>query len=82
MTTTIQVRKKGQMTIPYKIREEVGVEEDDFLTLIPLGKKGFFATRKKLEIPGILKKSAEKAKKTGITLEELLAELDEIRHHS
>lgn len=74
------LRNKGQFTIPATVREELELEENDTLTVVPLTKKTFLVTSKKLKTLEFFEKTAAYAKKTGITLEDALAELDEIRH--
>lgn len=80
MTTTIQIRPKGQVTIPAEIREKLGIEENGYLTIALWGKKALLMFPKKLTTLEIVRETSALAKKKGITLEELLAELDEIRH--
>ncbi|MDP4008062.1 MAG: AbrB/MazE/SpoVT family DNA-binding domain-containing protein [Candidatus Peregrinibacteria bacterium] len=78
----ITVRKKGQITLPANIREEMGIDEDEILSVTVWAGKAVILTPQKLKTQDLLKKSAEMARKKGITLEEMLIELDEIRHNS
>lgn len=80
--TTVQVRKKGQFTIPANMREALGIEENEVLTVTLLENRGILIVPQKLKTNELLKKTAEMAKKRGITLEEMLTDLDEIRHQS
>lgn len=80
MTTTTIIRKKGQFTLPVNIREQLGVEENDVLTITVLDKKAMLIVPQKLKSAEVLKKTAMIAKKKGISLEEMLNELEEIRH--
>lgn len=80
MNTTTILRKKGQFTIPIELREDLDIEENDVLTILPCGKKGFFILPQKLKTLEVLKETEALAKKKGITLEEMLADLEEIRH--
>lgn len=82
MTTTVQIRKKGQFTIPAAMREKLGIEDDTILSVSLLENGALIIIPKKLEIPSILNETAALAKKRGVTLEEMLAELDDIRHNS
>ncbi len=82
MTTTVQVRSKGQFTIPSAMREKLGIGENEVVTVSMIGDGAIVIIPRKLELPRILDKTAEMAKKRGISLEEVLAELDEIRHNS
>lgn len=80
--TTVQVRKKGQFTIPVNMRNALGIEDNEVLTVTLLENKGILIVPQKLKASEILKKTSELAKKRGITLEEMLTDLDEIRHQS
>ncbi|MEK7085778.1 MAG: AbrB/MazE/SpoVT family DNA-binding domain-containing protein [Patescibacteria group bacterium] len=82
MNTIVQVRNKGQFTIPAAMREKLGIEEDSILSVSLLDSGAIIIIPKKLETPSILKETATLAKKHGVTLEEMLADLDEIRHNS
>lgn len=79
---TVQVRTKGQFTIPVEIREALNIDENEVVTVTLLGKEAMLVIPQKLKTQELLKKTAEMAKKRGVTLEEMLTELDEIRHHS
>ncbi len=79
MSTTI-IRKKGQFTLPSIIRTEMGIEENDVLTVIPWDKKAIIVIPHKLKTEALLKQTAVLARKKGLTLEEMMAELEEIRH--
>lgn len=80
--STVTVRSKGQITLPVEVREEMGIEEDEILTVESWEGKAIILIPKKLESTELLKKTAQIARQKGITLEELLAEWDEIRHNS
>lgn len=80
MTTTVLVRKKGQLTIPVEMREKLGIEENEPVTVSLLGEKAVLIFPKKLKTDELLKESAEIAKKKGITMEEMIIEWDKIRH--
>lgn len=82
MTTTVQVRQKGQFTIPVEMRENMGIQENDVITITMLGENAMVIIPQKLKTQALLKHTAEQAKKRGITLDAMLAELDEIRHNS
>lgn len=43
-TSTIQIRKKGNLTLPMKLRSKYGLGEGDVLTLIDLGDGSFLLT--------------------------------------
>jgi bifunctional DNA-binding transcriptional regulator/antitoxin component of YhaV-PrlF toxin-antitoxin module len=80
MSTSTILRKKGQFTIPVDIREALDIDENDTLTILTWGKKGFLVIPKKLKTLELLQETEKIAKEKGITLEEILADLEEIRH--
>lgn len=82
MSTAVQIRKKGQFTIPVDMREKLGIEENEMITVSLLGKEAILLIPQKLKTTELLRKSAAMAKKKGITLEEMLEELEKIRHQS
>ncbi len=79
MNTTSILRSKGQLTIPAGLREELGINENDVLTILPLNKHGFLVIPKNLETVNLFKETEAIAKSKGITLEEMLLDLEEIR---
>lgn len=82
MNTIVQMRNKGQITIPASMRDKLGIGEDAILSISLLDSGAIIIVPRKLEVPGILEEATTMAKKHGVTLEEMLAELDEIRHNS
>lgn len=82
MTTTVQVRKKGQVTIPAGMREKLQIEDNEVVTITMYADKAIVIIPQKLKTTEILQEASELARKRGITLEEMLADLDEIRHQS
>lgn len=82
MNITVQIRKKGQLTIPAAIREKLKLEENDVVTVSLLENGTVMVIPQKLQIPSVLAEASKLAKKRGVSLEEMLAELDEIRHNS
>lgn len=78
----VQIRSKGQFTIPAAMREKLGIEENEIVTVSMIGDGAIVIIPQKLELPKLLDKTAALAKKRGISMEEMLAELDEIRHNS
>lgn len=81
MTATVQVRQKGQFTIPASMRARLGIEDNEIVSVSLVDNKALLVIPQKLKTEEIIKKTAELAKKRGVTLEEMLFELDEIRHH-
>ena len=79
-TTTL--RKKGQITIPIEMRKNTGMKENDLITITTWGQKAIIIYPQKMKMEELLKKSAKMAEKKGISVEDLLLELDEIRHNA
>lgn len=71
MTKTIQIRKKGSVTIPMEIRKRSQLDEGDPLTLIDLG-EGFFLSPKRSVLPKLVAEIENLRKKNNISLEELM----------
>lgn len=72
----IKVWERGQITIPTKIRDQFGIEENTILTIKPL-KDGIFLAPEKLTISDIQKIGAQMLRKKGLTVQDLLDQLDE-----
>jgi len=74
----VQVRERGQFTIPAEIRRQMGIEEGDVFSLIQLGDT-LVATRKKLVAPEIAKGIEALMEEEGLTLGDLLEGLEKQR---
>ena len=74
----VQVRERGQFTIPARIRREMGIREGDVFSLIRLGET-LIATRKRLVAPEVAEAIEALMEEEGITLEDLLEGLEEER---
>lgn len=74
----VQVRERGQFTIPAEIRRQMGIEEGDVFSLIQLGDT-LIATRKKLVTPEIARAIEALMQEEGVTLGDLLDGLEEQR---
>ncbi|MBK8783940.1 MAG: AbrB/MazE/SpoVT family DNA-binding domain-containing protein [Anaerolineales bacterium] len=77
--TTVKIRRKGTITIPAKLRKEYKLEEGQTLTVIDLGKGTILLTPKVSQVDKLANQIAEKFKDEGITLEDLLQALNELR---
>lgn len=77
--TTVKIRRKGTITIPAKLRKEYKLEEGQTLTVIDLGKGTLLLTPKVSQVDKLANQIAEKFKDEGITLEDLLQALNELR---
>jgi len=74
----VQVRERGQFTIPAGIRRQMGIEEGDVFSLIQLGDT-LVATRKKLVAPKVAAAIEALMEEEGVTLGDLLEALDKQR---
>jgi AbrB family looped-hinge helix DNA binding protein len=74
----VQVRERGQVTIPAEIRRQMGIEEGDVFSLIQLGDT-LVATRKKLVAPEVAAAIEGLMREQGVTLADLLDGLEKQR---
>ncbi|HUS70658.1 MAG TPA: AbrB/MazE/SpoVT family DNA-binding domain-containing protein [Anaerolineae bacterium] len=74
----VQVRERGQFTIPAEIRRQMGIEEGDVFSLIQLGDT-LVATRKKLVAPEVAGAIEGLMREEGVTLGDLLDGLEKQR---
>ena len=81
MKTAI-VRKKGQITLPVKMREALGLKENDVVTISQWGSNAIIIKPGKTRLDELLDESAKEFEEAGITLEEMLLELDRVRHEA
>ncbi|MFA5855510.1 MAG: AbrB/MazE/SpoVT family DNA-binding domain-containing protein [Candidatus Gracilibacteria bacterium] len=80
--TITSVRKKGQFTIPVEIRESMDIQENDPLTVFSLNNKAMIVIPQKIRTLEILRKTAQMAKKRGLTMEEMFEEIEEVRRNA
>jgi AbrB family looped-hinge helix DNA binding protein len=76
---TIQIRKKGSVTIPMEIRNKYDLNEGDILTLIDLGDGAFMLTPRISQVNRLGRQIAEIVQEENISLDDLLNSLDEER---
>ncbi|MCL5996070.1 MAG: AbrB/MazE/SpoVT family DNA-binding domain-containing protein [Chloroflexi bacterium] len=79
MTTTIQIRKKGSLTLPMELRHKYNLDEGDVFTLIDLGDGSFLLTPRVSQINRLGDRVSEILKEEEISLDHLLNTLDEER---
>jgi AbrB family looped-hinge helix DNA binding protein len=77
--TTIKIRRNGTITIPAKLRKEYKLVEGQTLKVIDLGKGAILLTTKVSQVDKLANQIAEKFKDEGITFEDLLQALNELR---
>ncbi len=69
-----EIKARGQLTIPKKIREQKHLEEGQTVSLIPLGDTVLIAPQR-LELDDARRRISRILKETGVKADELLAEL-------
>lgn len=78
---TVQVRKKGSITLPMDLRTKYGVAEGDAYSLIDMGDGSFLFTPRVSQVNRLGDRVAEILSEDGVSLEDLLTALDEEREH-
>lgn len=76
---TIQVRKKGSLTLPVDIRQKYGVDEGDIFTLIDMGDGSFLLTPRVSNVSRLGSQITKILQNNSVDLDELLTSLDEER---
>ena len=79
MATTVQIRGKGNITLPASLRKKYKLEEGELFNLIDVGDGSFFLVPKESKVMQNADKVAKKVKEANVTLEELFETLDEER---
>jgi AbrB family looped-hinge helix DNA binding protein len=75
---TAEIKSRGQLTIPKKIRVTSGLEEGQVVSIIPVG-NSVIITPKKLELDEARREIKRIIKAAGLSPEDLLAGLKEER---
>ena len=78
-TNTIQVRKKGSITLPMDLRTKYGVDEGDIFTLIDMGDGSFLLTPRISQVNRLGDRVADILGEEGVALDDLLNTLDDER---
>jgi AbrB family looped-hinge helix DNA binding protein len=81
MTKTVQIRKKGSLTLPIEIRKRYQLEEGDPLTLVDL-EEGIFLSPKTSVLPKLVAQIEKLRQRNGISLTELIEGVRALRNHS
>jgi bifunctional DNA-binding transcriptional regulator/antitoxin component of YhaV-PrlF toxin-antitoxin module len=79
MTMTIQIRKKGSLTLPVDLRNKYNLDEGDVFTLIDLGDGSFLLTPQVSQVNRLGDRVTRILKEEGVSLDDLLSALDEER---
>jgi len=74
----VKVWGKGQLTIPASIRKELNLKEETPLTLVKVGNV-ILMTPKVLQVDALAKKAKKEIAKSGLTIDDIMADLDEQR---
>jgi len=78
MSTTVQIRKKGTLTLPMGLRKRYQLEEGDPVTLIDL-EEGVFLSPKSSVLPKLVAQIESLRKKNDISLAELIEGVRRLR---
>jgi bifunctional DNA-binding transcriptional regulator/antitoxin component of YhaV-PrlF toxin-antitoxin module len=79
ISTSIQIRGKGTVTLPIELRRKYSLDEGDIITLIDLGDGSFLLTPIVTTVDRAGDRVAQMMEETGVSEEEILAALDEER---
>lgn len=75
---TAEIKARGQLTIPKKIREASHLEEGEIVSIIPVG-NSIIVTPKRLELDEARRQFKKILKDSGLSVDELLKGLEEER---
>jgi bifunctional DNA-binding transcriptional regulator/antitoxin component of YhaV-PrlF toxin-antitoxin module len=78
-TMTVQIRRKGVITLPVELRRRYGLDEGDVFTLVDLGDGSFLLTPQVSQVARLGDQVARVMAEEGVGLEEMLKVLDEER---
>jgi AbrB family looped-hinge helix DNA binding protein len=73
-TATAEIKARGQLTIPKKIREMSHMEEGSVVSIVPVG-DSLVITPKKIELDEARRQLRKLLKSSGLTVEELVGGL-------
>ncbi len=77
--TTVQMRGKGTITFPAKLRDKYKLQEGEVFTIIDLGGGSFLLKPNTLEVDRLSRQIAKQLKDENIDIEELMEILREER---
>jgi AbrB family looped-hinge helix DNA binding protein len=75
-TMTVQIRRKGIITLPVEIRRRYGLDEGDVFNLVDLGDGSFLLTPRVSQVARLGDQVARTMAEEGVDLEEMLKALD------
>lgn len=79
MNATIQLRAKGTLTIPAELRERYAFAEGDVFTLVDLGDGSLLLVPRVSIVPKLVAEIEALRLEAGLSVEDVLADLPEIR---
>ena len=77
--TTLQIRGKGTITLPARLRKKYKLEVGEVLTVIDLGGGSILLKPIVSEVDKLSRRIAKRLKEENVTLDDLLEQLDEER---
>ena len=77
--TTVQMRGKGTITFPAKLRSKYKLQEGEVFTIIDLGSGSFLLTPKVLEVDILSRRISQSIKEEDFDIEEWLPIIEEER---
>jgi len=77
--TTIQLRRKGVLTLPASLRRKYGFQENDVFTLQELGDGSFLLVPQLSQVARLGDRVAELVEEQGVGVDEMLRALEEER---
>jgi bifunctional DNA-binding transcriptional regulator/antitoxin component of YhaV-PrlF toxin-antitoxin module len=78
-TMTVQIRRKGVITLPVELRRRYGLGEGDVFTLMDLGDGSFLLTPRVSQVARLGDQVGRVMATEGVGLEEMLEALDQER---
>jgi bifunctional DNA-binding transcriptional regulator/antitoxin component of YhaV-PrlF toxin-antitoxin module len=79
VSTTLQIRTKGSLTLPVELRRKYGLNEGDIMTLVDLGDGAFVLYSGVTAVDRLGDRVAQLMAEEGVSLDEVLEALDEER---
>jgi len=77
MTTVVKVTSKGQLTLPIKLRKDLGITKESYLLIDEIGE--FLVLKKIQKLDEITKIFSALAKKKAVTKKEILDSLQKLQ---
>jgi len=77
--TTVQMRGKGTITVPAKLRDKYKLQEGEVFTIIDMGGGSFLLKPQILEVDVLSRRIAKRLKDENITWDDLMETLQEER---